>query len=728
MTANQDSLNDLFQLAQSYLEQGRNDQAAVLYRKIIDADPDQYPAYLVLGLIALVQGQGDQAAAMFRQGIQINPDYAEAHYNLGNLLAEQQQNSEAITHYAHAIRVNPDYLEAFIGLGNAYTANRDFQRAIECYEQAVRINPAFTIAHFNLGNVLLDVGERDRAITHLKRAVSLSPDYAEAWNNLGFAQDSSGFKGDAMVSYQTAIKANPDFPDAYNNLGILYKQIWNMDDALLVLTKAVSLAPNFANAHNNLGTVQDTLGHLDQAIASFKMALSLDENMLAARQNLFRAYQHACDWSDDAEDNNDKYDFLQPFPHLTCCDDPKKNWLVAKRAAQKYSALFRLNNAPLPKPVSHDPEKINIGYISSDIHDHATSHLMVRLFALHDREKFHITLFSYGRNDKSTYRVQIEKDVDQFIDLEGADYRQMAEQIRLANIQILVELKGHTINNCLKVCALRPAPVIMSWLGFPGTTGADFIDYIITDKIVSPPDEQAYYSEALLYMPHCYQINDHQQIIADRRFTRAELGLPEDGFVFCSFNSNFKSEPVMFDLWMRLLDQVPDSVLWLKRSNDLAEKNLCAEARKRGIDPNRLIFAGYIQKGLHLSRLQCADLALDTRICGGHTTTSDALWAGVPVVTLKGRHFASRVSASILYAVGLPELVTSTLEDYENLALQLAKSPEALEKIRRKLEQQRLTDPLYDTPRFVTNLERGYTQAWENFLSGKAPSRIDVHE
>ncbi len=303
-----------------------------------------------------------------------------------------------------------------------------------------------------------------------------------------------------------------------------------------------------------------------------------------------------------------------------------------------------------------------------------------------------------------------------------------ATKINQSGVDILVDLKGHTRNNRLEICALRPAPVQVTYLGFPGTSGADFLDYILTDRIVTPEDQSPYYSEQFAFLPHCYQINDHKQEISDTPFTRLDFGLPEDSFVFCSFNTNYKIEPVMFDVWMSLLNKVPNSVLWLLKSNELAASNLESEAEARGIDAKRLIFAEKIPKDQHLARYRLADLALDTRIYGGHTTTSDALWAGVPVLTLQGAHFASRVSASILNAVGLSELVTRNLADFQSLAIKLSQNSDELEALKAKLARNRLSEPLFDTPLFVANLESLYRRMWDKFLSGEAASKIDLSE
>jgi protein O-GlcNAc transferase len=369
-----------------------------------------------------------------------------------------------------------------------------------------------------------------------------------------------------------------------------------------------------------------------------------------------------------------------------------------------------------------------IGYLSGDFRNHATAHLMLSLFKLHDRDNFAIYCYSYGIDDGTGYRQQIQHDCDRFTDIDSFSNTEAARRIYADQVDIFVDLKGYTKDTRLSICALRPAPVQVTYLGFPGSTGADFIDYIITDRIVTPDEHAPFYSEKFVYLPHCYQVNDHTQPIANTPLTKRDSGLPENSFVFCSFNRTYKIDPVMFTVWMEILRKVPESVLWLLSENSIAEANLRREAQARGILPERLIFAGMLPKSEHLARLRLADLGLDTRIVNGHTTTSDTLWAGVPVITLQGSHFASRVSSSVLSAIGLPELITFSLEEYETRAVQLAHNPDALQEIRRRLAENRLTAPLFDTPRFVRNLESAYQEMWNIFLSGQSPRQIEVIE
>ncbi len=371
---------------------------------------------------------------------------------------------------------------------------------------------------------------------------------------------------------------------------------------------------------------------------------------------------------------------------------------------------------------------LRIGYLSSDFQDHATAHLMLGLFGAHDRTKVSVHAYSCGDDDGSAYRARVVDDCDAFVDLAGVDTIAAARRIHDDGIDILVDLKGYTRRHRLDIAALRPATVQVAWLGFPGTSGADFFDYIVTDDIVTPPEDAGAYSEAFAVMPHCYQVNNRAQSIAEGPMSRSDVGLPEDAVVLASFNNTYKLEPVMFAAWMELLRELPNAVLWLLPNNPLAIENLRREALDAGVEPDRPVFADMLPKAEHLKRAGLADLALDTRIYNGHTTTSDMLWAGVPVVTLRGAHFASRVSASLLTAFGLGELITETIDDYKVLAGELARSPDRLSDLRTRVARPRVESPLFDTGCFARDLETAFAEMWRRYENGETPKRLAVSE
>jgi protein O-GlcNAc transferase len=480
---------------------------------------------------------------------------------------------------------------------------------------------------------------------------------------------------------------------------------------------------------------------LDEAMSCFQKALKLKPDLAVTYGSLLYVLQETCKWKNmqDVAIKNDELTKKAlakgitpaelPFLSITRHTDLSRNFAVARSwswdVAGRMSSLktyFSFSARRARK------RRIAIGYLSTDFHDHATAHLMLSLFELHDRNEFDIFGYSCGKDDGSYYRERIQRDCDKFVDVRNLNHADAAKCIYEDEVDVLVDLKGYTAGNRLGICALRPAPVQVTYLGFPGTTGADFFDYIITDRIVTPEDHASFYSEKFVYLPHCYQVNNHTQLISNKYWGKVDFGLPDGGFVFCSFNLPYKIEPVMFDVWMKILRQVPEGVLWLLRRNETAERNLRREAEARGVNCERLVFSGKLPKDEHLARLRLADLALDTRIVNGHTTTSDALWAGVPAITVEGNHFASRVSASILSAIGLPELITHSLDEYQALAVRLAQDPAELHAIQKKLEKNRLTKPLFDTPRFARNIERAYKEMWKIFLAGEEPRQIEVEE
>ena len=437
-----------------------------------------------------------------------------------------------------------------------------------------------------------------------------------------------------------------------------------------------------------------------------------------------------CSWSGSAESLKDiskkvmmNEKVINPFPLLALNDDA----LLHKKSSEIYiQSRYPFN--PVLEPILKRPQsqKIRVGYFSADFHNHATGYLMAELFELHDKSQFELVGFSFGPIVNDEMRQRLEKSFDQFIEIGKKSDLEVAKLSRDLNIDIAVDLKGFTQDARTGIFAHLAAPIQVNYLGYPGTLGADYIDYIIADKTLISPELQSYYSEKVIYLPNSYQVNDRKRLISDRQFTKQELGLPENRFVFCCFNNNYKILPVTFEGWIRILKAVEGSVLWLLQDNSWAVENLKKEAEKQGIAPDRLVFAKLLPLPEHLARHRLADLFLDTFPCNAHTTTSDALWTGLPVLTLMGSTFASRVAASLLNAVGLPELVTTNQADYEVLAIELAKSPKKLADIKLKLARNRLTTPLFDTPLFTKNLEAAYIKMMERYQADLQPDHVFI--
>jgi protein O-GlcNAc transferase len=592
-----------------------------------------------------------------------------------------------------------------------------------------------------MGNTFKDQGRLDEAISCFQKALKINPNLVEVYNNLGNTFKDQGRLDEAISCFQKVLEINPNYAEAYNNMGNMLMGQGNLAEAVYHYQKALEINPNLAEAYHNLGNALKDQNRLTEALSSYQKALEINPDYAEAFSMLFHQLQRTCDWL-RLKDMTAKLDNFtlkaldsgvktaeEPFANIMRCIDLPRHLAIARSwsrdIAKRMSSLkthFHFDGRQLSK------NKIIVGYLSNDFRNHALAHLILNLFGLHNRDEFKIFCYSYGENDGSRIRTQIQQDCDKFVDLIDLSHADAARCIHEDQVDILVDLKGYTRDNRLEISAFRPAPVQVRYLGLAGTTGADFFDYIITDRIVTPDDHAQYYSENFVYLPHCYQVNSHSQVTLNKDRKKSDFGLSEDSLVFCSFNQGYKIQPVMFNTWMNILRQVPKSVLWLQRENEITEKNLGCEAESKGVESTRLIFLEKLPIDQHLERLRLADVALDTQIVNGAATTSDALWAGTPVITLQGSSFASRMSSSILTAIGLPELITQTIEEYEQTAVDLGRNPERLQEIRQKIAKNRLVEPLFDTPRFARNLEKAYKEMWEIFVAGEIPRRIEVVE
>jgi predicted O-linked N-acetylglucosamine transferase (SPINDLY family) len=512
-------------------------------------------------------------------------------------------------------------------------------------------------------------------------------------------------------------------------MGNALREQGKLEEAIEAYNKALAIKPDYADAYINMGNALQDQGKLEEAIAAFNKALAIQPDYEAARGQKLHQLAHICDWDAIGKDSTlipslgTSEKFVPPFVMLSLEDAPDSHRIRSEVYAK---AMYPQRPLPLPALPSKKPKRIRIGYFSADFHNHATMYLMAKVFAAHDRQKFEVYAYSYGPDANDQMRQVLIKSVDVFEDVREMGFKDTALRSRQDKIDIAVDLKGHTQDQRLGIFAYRPAPTQISYLGYPGTIGAEFIDYIVADPVVVPSNRRSAYSEEIIYLPHTYQPNDDKRVISQKVTTKADMGLPEDGFVFCCFNSNYKISPAEFDIWMRLLGKVNGSVLWLLKSNRWAEQNLQREAEKRGIQANRLVFAEKLPHDQHLGRQKHADLFIDTFNVNAHTTASDALWAGLPIVTKLGQGFAARVAGSLLTAVGLTELITENEQDYEALILELATNPVKLANVREKLAVNRLSQPLFDTQQYTKHLEDAYQQAYQNYFEGKSPQTIVV--
>ena len=650
-------------LGAALLALGDDAAAAEAFRRAIAADPGHPASYNNLAIALRKLGRIDEAEATYREVIARAPDYADARYNLGNLLQLAERDAEAAQHFAAAIRIDPAYVDAHYNLGNLHAKAARREEAIACFAAAVRLRPGHSDAHNNMGGELLALDRVDEALAAFDRALAAQPGNAQAQIN----------KGKALV----------------------------------------------------------LKGDEPGAIAAFRGALALDPSDRSARLQALFEEAHICDWRARGEfalTEGPEAAAVQPFASLPFIDDPAHQY---RRSLACAARMFPAAPAALPDaapdPAPAADGRIRIGYFSADFHNHATMYLMAGFFREHDRCRFEVRLYSYGpRREEDRARAELRGHVDAFTEIGAMRDEDVVALARADGLDIAVDLKGYTRGTRTRLFGHRLAPVQVSFMGYPGTIGHACMDYFIADHVTMPPGAERGFSEKIVRLPHCYQANDDRRAIVPDTKGRAGWGLPETGFVFASFNHTYKISPREWDLWMGLLREVEGSVLWLLRSNRWAEDNLRQEAAARGVDPARLVFSPSVPHGEHLGRPVHAALFLDTFAVNAHTTASDALWAGLPVLTLAGRQFAARVAASLVHAVGLPELAVDSEDAYAAFALDLARDPARLSALRERLAENRLTHPLFDTAGYTRRVETALETMHQRHREGLAPDHFAV--
>ena len=679
-------------------QNGKINEAKEICNEILKSEPDNFNAYYLLGVIAFQTRNYKQSEELISKAIEINSENFEFYNFIGIVLVHLNRFEEAIKNWTKAIEINPNSLDAYNNRGNALIKLKKNESALKDFDQAIKIKPNFAQAYNNRGVVLKDLNRFDSALDSSNKAIEINPNYA----------------------------------DAYNLKGVILRELNQIEESLNNYDKAIEINPNFADAHVNRGNLLlNENKQLNLALESFTKALKINPNL----NFLFGKYIHTKAWlsnwdSIDEEINSLKNKIISgfktatPFPILSLIDNPD----LQKKNAENYinnQHVLVSNLKPIKRKTQN--KKIRIAYYSADFNNHPTSYLMVRLIELHDRSDFEIFCFSLANRKDDEMRKRVSKACDKFLDVSLKSDLEIAEISRNLNIDIACDVMGFTKGNKFQIFAEKCAPIQVSYLAFPGTTGASFIDYVIADKTLISQELKKHYSEKIIYLPDTYQVNDSTKKISDKVFTREELGLPEDSFVFCCFNKNYKILPNTFDIWMNLLKKVKGSVLWLLVENSTARENLKKEAAKRNIDESRIIFAKIMPLADHLARHRCADLFIDTFPYTAHTTCSDALWAGLPVVTRIGNSFASRVSASLLNAIGLPELISHSKKEFENLALELANDKDKLEKIKIKLEKNKISKSLFNTEIYTKNIESSYRTIYNRYLNNLSAEDIEIN-
>jgi predicted O-linked N-acetylglucosamine transferase (SPINDLY family) len=754
----------LLQKATAHHQAGQLPQAEALYRQILQLSPSHPVALHLLGVIACQSGQYAAALELIDRAIQANPkyaeaycsrgdthysaqqheaavqsydeaillrpDFAEAHHNRGSALHVLGQFRAALESYDKAIQLKPDYAEAYCNRGIAEYVLQQHQAALESCDKAILIKPEFADAYFNRGNALHAMEQYQAALESFDKAILLKPEFADAYYNRANSLYALQQYQAALESYDKAILLNPRHAEAHNNRGSALHALLQHEASLESFDRAILLKPDYADAHNNRGNALLALKQYRAALQSFDKALLLKPDHEFLRGMRLYLKRLLCDW-EDVEGECGQLEALigcglkaaLPFAMLAISGSPA----VQRQAAEIYArdkVPARSSAAAIPRRPRRD--RIRIGYFSADFHNHATSYLMAELFERHDRSRFEVLGFSFGPLKLDEMNQRVSAAMDRFVDVRSMPDREVAELSRKLEVDIAVDLKGFTEDSRAGIFAERAAPIQVSYLGYPGTMGAGYMDYLIADPTLIPEADRRYYSEKIVCLPDSYQVNDSQRAISAKPCARTDERLPESAFVFCCFNKVYKISPAVFDSWMRILGRVEGSVLWLLEENPWAVENLRAEAARRGIAPQRLVFASSLPVDEHLARHRLADLFLDTLPYNAHTTASDALRAGLPVLTRTGDTFASRVAASLLRATGLPELITATESEYEELAVDLAHNPPRLQALRQRLQQNRPAAPLFDCASFTRHLESAYTAIVNRYHAGLPPDHIQI--
>jgi protein O-GlcNAc transferase len=726
---------------------------------------DEVIAHCEAGRTLTLQGRVEEAMREYDRALALDPGCLAALYNRAALLLRMDRPAEALQSLDALIAHGPAPAPVHLVRGNALSALGRKEAALAAFDEAVRLDPRAPLGHCNRGNTLLALGRPQEALVSLDRALAAAPGHALASYNRGNVLVTLGRLADALVSFDQAVRSDPHFTLAWYNRGAMLLELRRHAEAAVSFDRALALDPRMPQAHNNRGVALLALKHPAQAVQAFERAIELQPGYLGALENLgnsqldlgsfeaaagtfaglraaapehpyaigslLYALSRACDWDgkyralrEQVAESVDRGLRVQaPWALLNTCDSRSAQLRCAGTVnADKFPAA----REPLWQGRAYAHSRIRVAYVSADFHEHATAILMAELFERHDRERFEWTAVSLGPEDGSSMRRRLEQAFDRFVEARALDDREVARLLAEREIDIAVDLKGYTADSRMGVFAHRPAPVQVSYLGYPGTTGAPYMDYIIADRHVIPAEHFPDYSEKVVHLPDCYQSNGSGRTIAPAIPGRRDLSLPETAFVYCCFNGCGKITPEVFGVWMRLLTAVPDSVLWLLEDNPFASSNLRKEAARCGVDPTRLVFAPRVPLPEHLARYGAADLFLDTLPCNAHTTGSDALWAGVPVLTCQGATFAARVAASLLHAAGLAELITQNLHEYEGLALALAADRERLGALRTRLVGNRQTCPLFDAERHRRALEAAYALMWQRAESGLAPTAFAV--
>jgi len=703
--------------------------AARFFKQVLRSEPNHVSALNLLTVALMSTDRFAEAQPFIAKAISLVPGSDASHYNFGLILRRLNKPTQALQQFNEALRINPDVPETWNNRGTIFNDLTQYEDAIFDFDRAILLNPNYSEALANKGKSLTRLKRYEEASATYDKALTLKPNLAEAWLGRGNVYTELRRFNEAFAAYDKALALKPDLAEAWLGRGRILSEFKRFDEAFAAYDKALALKPELAEAWLARGNGFTELKRFDQAFAAYDRALSLRPDLEFAESARLHTKMILCDWAKFEEEClhvltavREQKLVSSPFILLSIPSSPADQLQSARTLIADqglFSALWR------GEIYSHG--RIRVAYISADFRNHAVAYLTAGLFEHHDRSCFEITGISIGAADDSPLRRRLESAFDHFIDAKDKTQADIANLIRDREIDIAVDLMGHTQNSQPGILARRPAPIQINYLGYAGTLGARYIDYILADSTVVPEEHRAFFTEQVVWLPDSYLVSDDRRAISPQTPTRHECGLPEDGFVFCSFNNSYKIAPNIFELWMRLVRTTPNSVLWLSQTNTIAMANLRREAERHGVSSERLIFAPKVAENAdHLARQRLADLFLDTLPYNAHTTASDSLWVGLPVLTCLGKTFAGRVAASLLRAVGLPELIATSLQEYEALALKFVHDPTLLTAMKAKLAQRREIYPLFDTGRFTRHIEGAYVTMWERYQRLETPQAFAV--
>ena len=698
------------------------DQAQIL-------NPKSYDCLFYKGIVSLELKSYEEAVKYFEQSIALCPDHFEAYNKMAHALFKQKNYEQAFSACKKALQIKSDFHQALNNMALIHHELRQYEEAIESFDKAIYIKPDYCEAFLNKGYLFITLKKYHEAIKLIDESLRLRPNFPLALVNKGTALLGLNNIKEALVFYDRAIEFKSDFPGAFVNKGLALQAINQHNEAIACFDKAIELDATLTEAWLNKGSSLNEIKNHTLAANCFFQASNHSKDHFFSLGRAHHQMMLMCDWSNYGfitqqifDKLRDSKEVAEPFAFQGICDSE----YLLRECAELFTKKQFPNQAYPLKKNKYSHKKIRVGYLCGEFRLQATSILMIGVWEAHDKELFEIYAFDNGWNDLSTMRKRIDNAFSKVIDIANLSDEDTVRLIESYEIDILINLNGFYGRHRLGVFSYKAAQIQVNYLGFPGTLGANYIDYLIADKVVIPEKSRDFYTEKVIYLPNCYQANDNKREISERKFSRAELGLPEKSFVFACFNNNYKITPITFNSWARILSTVSNSVLWLLKDNPWVEDNLTKELADRGINPNRIVFAERFLTGDHLARHSQADLFIDTWPYNAHTTAADALWSGLPVLTLMGSSFPGRVAASLLNAIDLPELITYSVNEYESLAIELATNNQKLRSIKERLIKNRQSSPLFDTELFTKNLEASFLRMHEYSQRDIAPEHFSI--